>query len=170
MGGKERALSESPSLRAEVEAFLYRDAELLDNWRLREWFERFTPDCHYLIPTTDRPDGDPSHDLFFVYDDYFLLSQRVEAMMNGTAWAESPHSITRRMISNVQAEEVAPDEIHVKANFVIYRSSLAQLDVYPGSYDMTLLRGGASGFEIRHRRSTLAMAQLRPHGRVSIIL
>ena len=163
-------LCDGQALRHEVEAFLYRDAEMLDNWQLREWFAQFTPDCHYLIPTTDRPDGDPEKELFFVYDDYFLLSQRVDAMMNGTAWAESPHSITRRMISNVQVDEIAPDEIQVKANFVIYRSVLAQLDVYPGSYEMTLLRGGAYGFEIRNRRSTLAMAQLRPHGRVSVIL
>jgi p-cumate 2,3-dioxygenase subunit beta len=158
-----------PALVAEVEAFLYHDADLLDRWELREWFALFTPDCTYHVPTTDRPDGDPDKDLFFVRDDWFLLSQRVDALVSGTAWAESPHSITRRMISNVRATE-AEGVVEVRANFVVHRSTMDRLDVYPGAYRMTLLRGGPAGFEIRHRRAVLSLAQLRPHGRVSIIL
>lgn len=159
-----------PTLSREVELFLYHDADLLDSWRLREWYDLFTPDCTYLIPTTDRPDGDPDHDLFFVRDDWFLLGQRVDAIMNGTAWTESPRSITSRVVSNVRAWEQPDGSITVAATFVIHRSALSKLDVYPGSYRMTLQRGGAAGFEIQYRRSTLALAQLRPQGRVSIIL
>jgi p-cumate 2,3-dioxygenase subunit beta len=159
-----------PALSREVELFLYYEAELLDAWKLREWFALFTPDCEYLVPSTDRPDGDAEYDLFFVRDDWFLLSQRVDAMDGGTAWTESPHSITKRMVSNVLASYNADGSIAVSANFVIYRSALANVDVYPGSYRMRLLRGGSAGFEIQMRRSTLALAQLRPHGRVSVIL
>ncbi len=159
-----------PVLSREVEMFLFHDAMLLDHWRLREWFALFTPDCEYLVPATDRPDGDPEHDLFFVRDDWFLLSQRVDAMDGGTAWTESPHSITNRTVSNVMATLNADGWVSVAANFVVYRSALAKLDVYPGSYRMRLLRGGSAGFEIQSRRSTLALAQLRPQGRVSIIL
>jgi p-cumate 2,3-dioxygenase subunit beta len=158
------------SLSREAELFLYHDALLLDEWRLREWFALFTPDCEYLVPATDRPEGDPEFDLFFVRDDWFLLSQRIDALDDGTAWTESPHSITRRMISNVMACENDDGSIAVRANFVVYRSALAKLDVYPGSYQMRLLRGGPAGFEIQSRRSTLALAQLRPQGRVSVIL
>jgi p-cumate 2,3-dioxygenase subunit beta len=159
-----------PALSRELELFLYYEAQLLDEWRLREWFALFTPDCEYLVPATDRPDGDAEHDLFFVRDDWFLLSQRVDAMMDGTAWTESPHSITKRVISNVLGAYSPDGSIDLRANFVIYRAALANMDVYPGSYRMRLLRGGSAGFEIQARRSTLAMAQLRPHGRVSVIL
>ena len=157
-------------LSREVEMFLYHDAQLLDEWRLREWFALFTPDCEYLVPATDRPAGDPEHDLFFVRDDWFLLSQRIDAMTDGSAWAESPQSVTRHIVSNVLASTNADGSIAVSANFVIYRSALAKLDVYPGYYKMRLLRGGSAGFEIQSRRSTLSMAQLRPQGRVSVIL
>ena len=158
-----------------VTQFLYYESELLDAWRLHEWFTLFTPDCLYLVPATDRPQGDPETDLLFVRDDYFLLSQRVEAIMDGTAWTESPRSITKRIISNVRAQVVSgtnekAHEIAVKFNFVVYRSALANLDVYPGECELRLLRGGHAGFEIKYRRSTLALAQLRPHGRVSVIL
>jgi p-cumate 2,3-dioxygenase subunit beta len=159
-----------PALSREVELFLFYEAQLLDAWLLREWFALFTPDCEYLVPATDRPDGDAEVDLFFVRDDWFLLSQRVDAMMTGTAWTESPHSITKRLVSNVLATELSDGSIDVAANFVIYRSALSNVDVYPGSYRMRLLRGGSAGFEIQSRRSTLALAQLRPHGRVSVIL
>jgi p-cumate 2,3-dioxygenase subunit beta len=134
-----------PVLSREVELFLYHDALLLDEWRLREWFALFTPDCEYLVPATDRPDS-------------------------GTAWTESPHSTTKRIISNVMASPNPDGSITALANFVVYRSALAKLDVYPGSYRMRLLRGGTAGFEIQSRRSTLALAQLRPQGRVSVIL
>ena len=156
----------------EVSQFLYYESELLDGWRLDEWLALFTPDCVYLVPSTDRPDGDPETDLFFVRDDWFLLSQRVATIMDGTAWTESPRSITKRIISNVRAAPVAGSEgeIAVKFNFVVYRSALSTTDVYPGEVQLTLVRGGHAGFEIRSRRSTLALAQLRPHGRVSIIL
>jgi p-cumate 2,3-dioxygenase beta subunit len=156
-------------LTGEVEAFLYFEAELLDAWRLEEWLQLFTLDAQYLVPATDRPDGDPDRDLFFVRDDWFLLSQRVDAMVNGTAWAESPHSTTTRMISNVQARRES-DEIEVRANFVIHRSTPSQLDIYPGSYLLRLVPGGPAGFRIRLRRATLALVDLRPQGRVSIIL
>ncbi len=176
MSGSESAAVSAPAqtadaaLSREVELFLFHDAMLLDEWRLREWFALFTPDCEYLVPATDRPTGDPEHDLFFVRDDWFLLSQRVDAMTDGTAWTESPHSITQHNVTNVLATEQPDGSIAVTANFVVYRSALANLDIYPGSYKMRLLRGGSAGFEIQSRRSTLALAQLRPHGRVSVIL
>ena len=158
----------------DVSQFLFYESELLDAWRLDEWFSLFTPDCTYLVPSTDRPDGDPETDLFFVRDDWFLLSQRVAAIMDGTAWTESPRSITKRIVSNVRAQmfeaKDGSTEVDVRFNFVVYRSAMANLDVYPGECRLTLVRGGHAGFEIRHRRSTLALAQLRPHGRVSVIL
>ena len=179
-GGPATVVWGDAALIHEVTQFLYYESELLDSWRLNEWFTLFTPDCIYLVPSTDRPFGDPDTDLFFVRDDWFLLSQRVEAIMDGTAWTESPRSITKRIVSNVRAQIVegvegaegcdGTETIEVKFNFVVYRSALSTLDVYPGECRLTLVRGGHAGFEIRLRRSVLALAQLRPHGRVSVIL
>ncbi|MGE3356639.1 MAG: aromatic-ring-hydroxylating dioxygenase subunit beta [Acidimicrobiia bacterium] len=160
---------DDPALVAEVSAFLTYEADLLDRWRLEEWFALFTPDCSYHVPTTDRPNGDADVDLFFIRDDWFLLGQRVQAILNGTAWAESPRSITHRLVGNVRAAETA-DGVQVRANAVVHRSVFDRLDVYPYVLELLLVRGGHAGFEIRHRRATLALAQLRPHGRVSILL
>jgi len=44
--------SDIPS-RNEVEDLLYREAALLDEWRLEEWLELLTDDAVYQVPPTD---------------------------------------------------------------------------------------------------------------------
>jgi len=39
--------------RLAVEDFLYREAALLDDWRLDDWLELFTEDCRYAVPATE---------------------------------------------------------------------------------------------------------------------
>lgn len=156
-------------LQREVEEFLYHEAELLDAWRLDEWLALFTEDCLYVVPSTDCPDGDPECDLFFIRDDHFLLSERVRALLDGTAWAESPRSTTLRMITNVRTEDLG-EEIEVRAAFVVHRSRAGRVDTYPGRITLRLVRDGSGFLKIRRRRAVLALEELRPHGRVSIIL
>jgi p-cumate 2,3-dioxygenase beta subunit len=159
-----------PDLRGQVEDFLFYEAELLDRWQLDTWLALWTPDCMYLVPATDRAEGDPDVDLFLIRDDHFLLSQRVASMLDGTAWAESPHATTQRMITNVRASEVAGGVIEVHANFLIHRSRGGRCDAYPGRYEMRLVPGGPAGLRILLRRAVVALEELRPQGRISIIL
>ena len=160
----------TPELRAAVEDFLFHEADLLDRWRLDEWLELFTEECSYLIPATDRPDGDPFTDLFLVQDDRFLLTQRVESLMTKTAWAESPHSTTRRLVANVRATHLGDGAVAATANFIVTRARQSTVDTYPGHYELLLEAGGPAGFRIRTRKAVLALEELRPHGRISIIL
>src|SRR5271163_3779869 len=41
--------------RQEVEDLLYKEAALLDEWRLDEWLELLTEDAVYEVPPTDVP-------------------------------------------------------------------------------------------------------------------
>lgn len=163
-------LADATELRRSVEEFLVHDAELLDSWQLREWFDRFSVDCRYHIPTTDRPGGDPETDLSLVWDDWFLLSQRIEAILAGTAWAEAPRSTTHRMISNVRARALDDGSVEARANVLVHRSSGRRLDAYPAFLTLNLIPIDPGRFEIRFRKAVLAMEQLRPHGRLSILL
>lgn len=157
-------------LRLSVEDFLYHEAELLDRWELEDWLGLWTEEITYLIPSTDRPEGDPLHDLFFVQDGRFIMEQRIASMVKGSAWAESPHSTTRRIISNVRVAPVDEGSVEVRANFVVYRSQRSTLQVFPGHADYLLEIGGPAGFRIRMKKATLDLEELRPHGRVAIIL
>jgi p-cumate 2,3-dioxygenase subunit beta len=157
-------------LQREVEQFLFAEAELLDEWRLHEWLELFAPEGQYLIPTTDKPDGDPSRDLFLVQDDRFLLQQRVNSLLTRSAHAEYPHSLTRRIVSNVRASQADDATVDVAANVVVFRSRAGTVHTYVAHYRHVLLRGEDGGFQFLIRKSILDLDALRPHGKVSIIL
>jgi p-cumate 2,3-dioxygenase beta subunit len=153
-----------------VRDFLFYDAELLDGWQLKEWLDLFTADCRYLVPATDRPGGDPNEDLFLIQDDHFLLSERVDGLIKGTAWAESPRSTTHRMIANVRVRDSDEGTVQAQANFLVHRINRGRVDVFPGHLEVGLVPGGSAGFEIRLRRAVLALDALRPQGRLSILL
>ena len=156
-------------LRHAVEDFLFLEAELLDTWDLDTWLGLWTEDLTYLVPATDKPDGNPQRDLFLVQDKRFILEQRVHSIMSGTAWAESPHATVRRLISNVRATHIGDGTVEVSANFIVYRSQSSTLNVFPGHYQYVLEQNGDS-FKIRMKKAILDMQELRPHGRVAFIL
>src|SRR5207247_2190179 len=101
--------------RAEVEDFLYREAALLDAWRLDEWLELLTEDAVDRVPSNDRPDADPKQALFTIADDIQRIRARVARLKDPHAHAEQPPSRTRRLISNVRIVESSP--LRVEANF-----------------------------------------------------
>jgi p-cumate 2,3-dioxygenase beta subunit len=164
------ARSDDPALSAEVERFLYREAELLDEWRLPEWLELFLPEGQYLVPSTDLPEGDPGRDLFMVQDDRFLLEQRINSLMKRSAHAEYPHSRTRRMVTNVLADLDADGRVLVRANFAVFRMRSGAFDTYVGHYRHVMQRNEVGDLRYLTRRCVLDLDTLRPHGKVSIIL
>lgn len=152
-----------------MEDFLYREAALLDAWRLDEWLALFTEDGRYVVPTTDLPEGDPRRDLVFIDDGMEQLRGRVERLKSRHAHREYPWSRTRRLVTNVRVTEVAGDLVTAEASFAVYRTRARQSAPYVGGYRYTLVRGDGS-FRIRARRATLDQELLQDHGAVSIIL
>lgn len=169
-----KSYQESPeqlALRNEVEAFLHHDAALLDAWELEEWAEFLSPDARYMVPSLDSPQGDYKSTLFLISDDYLTLKSRISQLKGRTAWVENPLSRTRRLITNIRAQQLDDGEIAVTANFAIWRFHLGNTDTYVGRYEHRLVRDEASGeFRIKIRKSILDLETLRPHGRLSIIL
>jgi p-cumate 2,3-dioxygenase beta subunit len=163
------ARDHDPVLVDQIEQFLYREASLLDRWRLHEWLDLFAIESRYLVPSNDRPNGDPTRDLFLVQDDRFLLEQRVNSLLTRAAHAEYPQSRTRRLVTNVQA--VRQDEtVLVTANFAIFRMRRGATDTYVGNYRHVVVPDDRLGFQFLERKAVLDLEALRPHGKVSIIL
>jgi p-cumate 2,3-dioxygenase beta subunit len=160
--------SEIPT-RPEVEDLFYKEAALLDEWRLEEWLALLTDDAIYRIPPTDLPEGDPRNTLFIIADDSFRIRSRVKQLLGKSAWAENPRSRTRRIISNVRVLGSDRDNILVAANFAVYRMRYESVDTYVGRYEYKLVRI-ANELRIRERRAILDNEALRPHGKISFIL
>lgn len=161
-------ISETRSLREEVEDFLYEEAALLDEWRLDEWFALFTEDAAYVVPPTDLPEADPEQDLVFINDDIVRLRSRVKRLKSRHAHREYPSSRTRRFISNVRVTETGDGDLAVTANALVYRFRSGESDPYVGHYQYTLRRVDG-GFKISYRRAVLDHETLDRHGAVSII-
>jgi p-cumate 2,3-dioxygenase subunit beta len=159
----------NPLARPEAEDFLFKEAALLDAWRLEEWANLFTEDGEYLIPATDAPDGAPGTSLYLVYDDRHRLGERAKRLLKKTAHAEQPRSRTRHMSSNVMVAEAEGTVMPVFCNFVVFRSRMEKTDIYPGHAEYRLVRG-SDGLRIRSKKAILDIDVLRPQGKVSIIL
>lgn len=159
---------ELPS-RQEVEDLLYKEAALLDEWRLDEWLGLLTDDAVYEVPPTDVPEGDSRNTLFIIADDAVRIRSRVKQLLGKAAWSENPRSRTRRMLANVRVVGAESDNILVTANFAVYRMRYESVDTYVGHYDYKLVRVG-NDLRIRERRVILDNEALRPHGKISFIL
>src|ERR1700730_3091286 len=155
--------------RQEVEDLLYREAGLLDEWRLEEWLELLTDDAVYQVPSTDAPEGDARNTLYIIADDALRIRSRVKQLLGKSAWAENPHSRTRRIITNVRVPGADGASILVTANFAVYQMRYETVDTYIGRYDYKLARFGKE-LKIRERRAILDNEALRPHGKISFIL
>ena len=156
--------------RDQVEDFMFYEAELLDEWKLKEWLGLFTADGCYYVPTTDSaPNASPDDSLFYVADDRFRLEQRVERLLKKTAHAEYPRSKTRHLVSNVRIRARKDDELDVGAAVLTYRTKMGLTETYIGSYRYRIAVT-PEGLRIREKRCVLDMDGLKPNGRISIIL
>lgn len=155
--------------RADVETFLYDEAELLDTWQLDAWYALFLPGSVYEVPTTDWTGWQAHEGGSFISDTYEIIAARVKRLKSRKAHAENPHSHTHRLISNVL---VTPDgdELEVKANFVLHRFRGDETEHnYVGRYQHRL-KVTDDGLRFLRRRAVLAHRSLRPGARLSFIL
>lgn len=171
----------SAELHYEVERFLFREARLLDERRLKEWLELFTEDVRYWMPVRinrlcsgnsetweveKEVTGD--HQLAFFDDDINMLRRRVARFDSGTAWSENPPSRTRHLTSNVEVEDLGGDEYSVRSYFMIYQSRLeSNVSIYAGER-IDLLRRVDGSLKVSHRKIILDSATLAT-GNMSIL-
>ena len=136
-------------LRHEVEEFLYREAELLDERRYEEWLELFTDDARYFMPMRrnvphDEPEREFTReglDVNWFDEGKDTLARRVQQIRTGIHWAEEPPSRICHMVSNVQILHASPTEIGVKSRFLVYRNRVeTETDVLVGKREDVLRR------------------------------
>lgn len=147
-------------LRDEIENFLYKEADLLDERKFSEWLDLLSEDIRYWMPLTNNVrygqhwKGEmtegvleytrESKDLAWFDEGKTTLTQRVRQIETGIHWAEEPLSRVSHLISNVEIVEVAPDlfeplEVIVRCRFFTYRNRLEdEVDIFVGKRKDTL--------------------------------
>jgi 3-phenylpropionate/cinnamic acid dioxygenase small subunit len=136
-------------LRQEVEDFLYREAELLDERRYEEWLDLFTDDARYFMPMRrnvpadelDREFTREGLDVNWFDEGKDTLTRRVRQIRTGVHWAEQPPSRICHMVSNVQILHASPTEVGVKSRFLLYRNRVeTETDILVGKREDVLRR------------------------------
>jgi 3-phenylpropionate/cinnamic acid dioxygenase small subunit len=144
-------------LRQEIEDFLYREADLLDERRYDEWLSLLAEDVRYWMPMRRNVKVDDLEREFTRED---TLTRRVRQIQTGIHWAEEPVSRISHLISNIQLIEVNPSaadpaEVSVRCRFLVYRNRVeTETDILVGKRE-DLLRRAGGGWQIAHRKILL---------------
>jgi 3-phenylpropionate/cinnamic acid dioxygenase small subunit len=152
-----------------VEEFLFWEAELLDERRLREWLELFTDDIRYWMPIRHNSlerSSDLGEELSKPGEGYYFndtkesLKIRVERVYSKQAWAEIPPSRTRRLISNIRVKKDDGIAIETDSNFLVYRTRMENdQDFFVGTRK-DILRRVSDDLKIARRTIVLDQAVL----------
>ena len=138
----------------EITDFLYREAELLDERRYREWLDLLADDVRYWMPIRRNVKlGDDeseftraNSDINWFDEGKETLSRRVKQIETGIHWAEEPRSRLSHLVTNVQVQGAEPSlaaaqEVSVTSRFLIYRNRVeTETDILVGRREDQLRR------------------------------
>jgi len=155
-------------LKQEIEEFLYREAELLDERRYEDWLALVADDIRYWMPMRrnvkvgeqKREFTRADHDINWFDEGRETLERRVKQIRTGIHWAEEPVSRITHIVSNVQLLEatpaaVDPAEVAVKCRFLVYRNRVeTETDILVGKRE-DLLRRAGNDWQIARRKIIL---------------
>jgi len=93
---------------ADIVAFVYHEARLVDEKRLGEWYELYTDDARYWIPLTrNQPDGYTHTSLMF--EDKLLLRVRVERLRNPRSFSQQQPSYCQHVLQTPEIDSRGAD-------------------------------------------------------------
>jgi 3-phenylpropionate/cinnamic acid dioxygenase small subunit len=155
-------------LQQEIEEFLYREADLLDERRYEDWLALLAEDVRYWMPMRRNVKfGDEEkeftragQDISWFDEGKETLTRRVKQILTGIHWAEEPVSRISHMVSNIRLVEAnpsleAPAEVTVKCRFLIYRNRVeTETDILVGKRE-DLLRRADGQWQIARRKIML---------------
>lgn len=164
--------SEDITLWFRIQQFLTDEAHLLDDMLFEQWVDLFTDDVTYWMPVVGNrvmPDLEkaihPFGDLAHFEETKATLAARVKRLRTGLAWAESPPSRTRHLVSNIQVSRISAPAVHaddllVRSSFLLYRTHMEYDEDVMGGTRLDILRPHGDTFRIAHRKIQLDQAVL----------
>ena len=108
-------------LRLELQAFLDRYLDVIDNDQLEEWPKLFTEDCLYeIIPKENEDSGLPAPVMYC--DNNRMLRDRVLSLRHANIFEKPSY---RHFTSALQVTKIEEDVYDMSANYVVVNTSLA---------------------------------------------
>ena len=165
-------LARSPAydaLKADVEEFLFWEADLLDERRFEQWLELIAEDVVYFMPMrrnvkfgqqAARENTRVGEGISWFDEDRWTLEKRVQQILTGVHFAEEPLSRVSRLVSNVRVVAAVPSldhaaEVVVRSRFLVYQNR-AEHETYTFAGKRTdRLRRNGEGWLIASREIVL---------------
>lgn len=142
-----------PDLLAEISAFLFHEARLLDQRRWDHWLALFAPEGMYWAPLThDQPD--PIDHVSLFYEDALLREVRARRLEEKRAWSQQPVTQAARIVGNIHVESFAGRDAVVQSTFHLLEWRRNEHRMLGGLYTHRLRRDGA-GWKILLKRIDL---------------
>ena len=155
-------------LKQDVEAFLYHEANLLDDRRYEDWLALLTDDVRYWVPMRrnvkfgelEREFTREGQDINWFDEGKQTLTQRVNQILTGVHWAEEPLSRISHLVTNVEILEASPtaaeaQDVSLRCRFIIYRNRVeTETDILVGRRE-DVLRRVEGGWRIAQRKVLL---------------
>lgn len=144
-------------LYAEVADFIYREAELLDAGKYRDWLGLFHPEGVYWVPASaDQSDAHGHVSIF--HEDRALLGMRIGRLEHPAAHGVAWPIRTSRVIGNLRLVEAIGEHVVASSRFHLLEWQNDRQRVFAGSIRHTLARSDL-GIAIREKRVDLANAE-----------
>jgi benzoate/toluate 1,2-dioxygenase beta subunit len=143
----------TPEMARAVEAFILREARLLDRGEFEAWLELYAPHGIYWMPSQPRqtdPLGVPS----IMYEDHAILSMRVQRLLEARALVLTPMPRTTHLVSNIEVEDAEGDDITAQAAFICVEHQGERQRMFSGRHAYQLGRENGS-FRIKMKRVDL---------------
>jgi benzoate/toluate 1,2-dioxygenase beta subunit len=151
---------------ADVAAFLFHEAELLDERRFDEWLALYTDDALYHVPQGDEPD--PERRVQIAFDDKRRMIERVLRLQSGFAYSQDPPSRTVHLIGNVRIRGEVDGDLDVASSLSVAEVRRGAQRIYYARVVHRLVEG-EDGLRIRRKEVHLANSDL-PLGNVTFLI
>lgn len=140
---------------ADAVEFLYREADLLDNYKFEEWLDLLHEDLDYRMPvrlSVMPKDGTGLVDgMDFLVESKNSMFTRVKRLQTEQAWAEQPGSRTRHVVANVAVSAGGDEDLHVRSGFIVTRTRADDpYDIFTGER-RDVLAVGEDGLLLKQR-------------------
>ncbi len=138
--------------KGELARFLYREARLIDEKRLDEWYGLFTEDALYWMPLV-RGQTDPHSHTSLFCEDRFLLKVRIERLKNPLSHSQQQPSFCQHVLQRPELVQRDDDagEYALRTPFVYLETRL----------DEQIVLGGVAHHDLRREDGGLKIAVKR---------
>lgn len=151
-----RPAATDPALWLAVQDFVFHEARLLDEWRLREWLALFAPDAEYWVPYA--PDQlSPRDHVSLVWETLPLLTMRVERLEHAWTVSQWPAARCNHHLSNLVAQRGVDGLIEARAYLLYVEHRRDEQRWFSGRCRWTL-EPAEGGYRILRKRVDLLNA------------